>query len=171
MLTCAGRVTANAMQSAMSSAVSGCVDAGVDPVGGGLVAAVAHERELLGAHHAGRDLGDPHRPPVQLEPQRLDQRGRAVLGRRVPAAALVDEVPGDRTGDDDVAARAALDSAGSSACVTRSTPSTLVSYIACQSAGSARSIGSVPIAPPALLTSTATSSSDGGERGDRVGGR
>src|SRR5215467_9048760 len=51
-------------------------------------------------------------------------------------------------------------SAGSSALVTRSAPRTLVSYIACQSAGSACSTGSMPIAPPALLTSTSTSDTD-----------
>src|SRR6266705_1424624 len=51
-------------------------------------------------------------------------------------------------------------SAGSRACVTRSTPSTLMSYMACQSAGSAVETGSAPSAPPALLTSTATSSSE-----------
>ena len=47
--------------------------------------------------------------------------------------------------------------AGINAWVTRSTPITLTSYIHCQSTGLARSTGSTPIAPPALLTSTLTS--------------
>src|SRR5215467_6944221 len=59
--------------------------------------------------------------------------------------------------------------AGSSAWVTRSTPSTFVSYIACQSAGSATSTGSTPIAPPALLTSTETSSSESASEATEAG--
>src|SRR3954453_5822539 len=45
-------------------------------------------------------------------------------------------------------------SAGNSAFVTRTTPSTLTSYIHCQSSMLASAIGSTPSAPPALFTST-----------------
>jgi len=48
-------------------------------------------------------------------------------------------------------------SAGSSAWVTRSVPSTLSSNICCHWAGSVSATVSRPNAPPALLTSTATS--------------
>jgi D-inositol-3-phosphate glycosyltransferase len=40
--------------------------------------------------------------PEELEPQRLGQRGRAVLGGRVAAAALVDDPAGGRAHHDDV---------------------------------------------------------------------
>ena len=84
------------------------IDAGVDGISLRLVATHPHQGELLGAHHAGRDLGDPDRAAVQFEAQRLDQGGRRVLRRRVTAAAFVGQVPGDRSGDDDVPAVAAL---------------------------------------------------------------
>ena len=51
-------------------------------------------------------------------------------------------------------------SLGSSARVTRSVPSTLVSHIHRQLSISASSTDSSPLAPPALLTSTSTRSSD-----------
>ena len=43
--------------------------------------------------------------------------------------------------------------------VTRSVPNTLMSYMRCQSATSARLTGSSPMAPPALLTNSFTSPS------------
>ena len=48
-------------------------------------------------------------------------------------------------------------SAGSSAWVTRTVPSTLTSYIHCQSAIFAAAMSSLPRAPPALLTSRVSS--------------
>src|SRR5919112_3647268 len=55
------------------------VDAGVHPVRRLPVAAETHQRELLGADHARRDLGHPHRTSVELEAQGLDYRGGRVL--------------------------------------------------------------------------------------------
>src|SRR2546430_12265021 len=42
------------------------------------------------------DLGDAHRLPVQLEPERLGDRAHRVLCRRVAATALVSLESGDR---------------------------------------------------------------------------
>ena len=70
-------------------------DAGVDLVGGGLVAAEADQGELVGAHHARRHLGDPDRLAVELEAQRLGDGAGGVLGRGVAAAVLVGPAAGD----------------------------------------------------------------------------
>ena len=59
------------------------------------VATEAHERELVGAHHARGDVDDPHRLAVEFEPERVDKGLLGVLGGRVPAAAFVgDEARG-----------------------------------------------------------------------------
>ena len=64
-------------------------DAGVDGVALRLVAAEPDQPELLGPDHARGDLADPHRLADELEPQRLGEHLRAVLGRGVAATALV----------------------------------------------------------------------------------
>ena len=96
MLTCAGRETIQPIASAMSCATKRLGDPGVDLVGPLLVATEPGQRELLGAHHAGRDLLDPHRLVHQLEPQRLGQRRDGVLGGDVARPALVGDPSGDR---------------------------------------------------------------------------
>jgi hypothetical protein len=78
-----------------------CVDAGVHRGRAVGVAVEAVEGELVGAHHAGGDLGDPHRLAVELEAQGRGHRGDGVLRRGVAAAALVDAVPGGRAEEDD----------------------------------------------------------------------
>ena len=77
------------------------VDAGVHRVGLLLVAAEAHERELVGPDHPGGDLADAHRLAVELEPQRLGHHLHAVLGGGVARAALVRPAPGRRPDVDD----------------------------------------------------------------------
>ena len=77
----------------------------------------------------------------------------AVLGGGVAAAALVGDAARGRAESPPRPSPVAR-SAGSSAWVTRTRPSTLTSYIRAQSSTSASATGSRPNAPPALLTST-----------------
>ena len=58
--------------SAMSSATSGS-DVGVDRVGALLITVEAHQRELVGVHHARRDLEHADRLTGEFEAQHSDQ--------------------------------------------------------------------------------------------------
>ena len=76
--------------------------AGVGGVGAFLIAVETHQRELR-LHHAGADLGEPHRFSEQLVAQGTVQHALGVLGRGVAAAVVVDIERGDRGDRDDQA--------------------------------------------------------------------
>src|SRR4029453_16964773 len=77
------------------------LDAGVDLVGAGLVAAEADDREL-GLDHAGGDLGDADGLAVELQAQGLGDGPDGVLGGGVAGPARVDLEAGDGAEVDDV---------------------------------------------------------------------
>src|SRR4029453_14301730 len=77
------------------------LDAGVDLVGPGLVAAEAGHREL-GLDHAGGGLGDRARLRVQLQAEGVGDGPDGVLGGGVAGPAGVDLEPGDGAEVDDV---------------------------------------------------------------------
>src|SRR5918993_1510980 len=77
------------------------LDAGVDVVGLGGVAAEADDREL-GLDHAGGDLGDADGLAVQLQAQRVGDGPDGVLGGGVAGPARVDLEAGDGAEVDDV---------------------------------------------------------------------
>jgi hypothetical protein len=77
------------------------LDAGVDVVGPGLVAAEADDREL-GLDHARGDLGDADRLAVQLQAQGVGDGPDGMLGGGVAGAAGVDLEAGDGAEVDDV---------------------------------------------------------------------
>ena len=79
------------------------LDARVDGVGGGPVPVEAVEGELLGGHHARRDLDDPHRLADQLQAQGVGDDALGVLGGDIAGAARVGAVGGGRGQEDDVA--------------------------------------------------------------------
>ena len=79
------------------------LDARVDGVGGGPVPVEAVEGELLGGHHARRDLDDPHRLADQFQAQGVGDDALGVLGGDVAGAARVGAVGGGGGQEDDVA--------------------------------------------------------------------
>ena len=170
-LTCEGLVTAQATASATSSAVSGSATPGVDGRRLLRVAAEPGQRELVGLDHAGGDLDHPDRLAAELEPQRRGDRVRPVLGRDIPAAALVGGEPGRRAHDHHRAV-AAGDQLGQqrlhrcAACRARSTGTWSASR-----AADASAIWSAPSAPPALATRTSQPVKRGGQRVDLRPGR
>ena len=79
------------------------LDARVDGVGGGPVPVEAVEGELLGGHHARRNLDDPHRLADQLQAQGVGDDALGVLGGDVTGPARVGAVGGGGGQEDDVA--------------------------------------------------------------------
>ena len=80
MLTWLGRVTANAMHSATSSAVSGVMPS-VDGLGGALIAAEPHDAEL--------GLDEPRTTSVtRIGPPSSSMRSTLVIARTANFAAL-----------------------------------------------------------------------------------
>src|SRR5665213_3188723 len=72
------------------------------------VPSVSVQAELFRAHHAGGNLGHPHRLTVQFEAQGFGQRSRAVFRGRVAAAALVDNPACGRADDNHVTGSAPI---------------------------------------------------------------
>src|SRR5690606_31601410 len=72
------------------------IGAVVERIGGGLVAAGAHQGEL-GLGHARLDRGHPHAGAVQVRAQPERELGDEGLGAAVHVAARVRVAAGDRT--------------------------------------------------------------------------